>query len=307
MPMQAIENLLNTQITLLILILCGYVLTKIKIMNREFRLALTDLIINFVLPCNIIKSFMIDFNGDIFRACLAIFVISAVTQVVTWLLGKLLYSRAQEGRKAPLQYGTMVSNAAFLGNPIVEGLYGAQGPLYASIYLIPQRVMMWSAGISCFTGTRGQGVLKKVLTHPCIVAVGIGLILMVTGLSLPAWADKSLGMVGGCNTALSLIVIGSILAELDPRSLINRDSLGYCLLRLAVIPVLVFAGCCLFGADKLVTQTATILAGMPAPIIAAMLSSKYGKDEQFAVSLVFLSTVVSMVSIPVLSLLMMGL
>lgn len=305
--MDAFQNLLNTQITLLLLIFCGFVLTKIKVIDKPFRVALTDFVVNFVLPCNIIKSFMQKFGDGVLMACVAILVISAVTQVGTFLLGKLLYGRKDAGRKPILQYGTMVSNAAFLGNPIVEGLYGAQGLLYASVYLIPQRIMMWSAGISCFTGTSGKGVVKKVLTHPCIVAVFIGLILMFTGLELPAFLDKSLNMVGSCNTTLSLVVIGSILAELDPRSIFNKDAVFYCVLRLAIIPGLVFLGCRLFAVDTLVTQTATILAGMPAPIIAAMLAGKYEKDEGFAVSLVFLSTVVSMLSIPALSLLMMGL
>ena len=80
-----------------------------------------------------------------------------------------------------LQYATVCSNAGFLGNPVAEGLYGSIGLLYASVYLIPQRIVMWSAGISYFTESPSRKeVVKKVLTHPCIVAVEIGIVLMVT-------------------------------------------------------------------------------------------------------------------------------
>lgn len=304
--MNAIENLLNTQITILVLILAGYILAKLRFFNAEFRKSMTDFVINFILPCNIIKSFMMEFDGQIMRACLAVFVVSVVTQVLTFLLGKALFSRTDAEKQPALRYATMVSNAGFLGNPIVEGLYGTQGLLYASIYLIPQRIMMWSAGITCFTGSRGRGILRKVLTHPCIIAVAIGLVLMLTQLQLPVWLDKSLGFAGGCNTALSLIVIGGILAEVDPRSIMSKTALYYCLVRLVVIPLLVLGGCTLSGMDQLVMETSTVLAGMPAPLTTAILASKYGRDEKFAVSLVFLSTILSMVSIPLLCLLMIG-
>lgn len=304
--MTAIENLLIMQITMLILLLTGYVLVKAKIMSGEFRKALTDFIINFILPCNIIKSFIIEFDMQIMRDCFAILLVSCATQVFSNLLGKLLFSRTEDGKRQPLLYITQVSNAGFLGSPIVESLYGAQGLLYASVYLVPQRIMMWSFGVTCFSGIKGKGILKKVLTHPCILAVFIGLILMLTQLPLPEWIEKPLGMVGGCNTALSLIVIGGVLAELDPRSVVNKQSVFCCFVRLILIPMAVMGGCMVLQLEQLVVESSVVLAGMPAPLTTAMLASQYGKDEKFAVSLIFLSTVASMVTIPLLCLLMMA-
>lgn len=304
--MDAMKNLLNTQITILILTLVGYILSKRKMISTDFRKSLTDLVINFVLPCNIIQSFQIEINGDIMRACLSICVVSAVTQVMVYLLSKVLFARVEEGKRPVFQYGTVVSNAGFLGSPIVEGLYGTQGLLYASIYLVPQRIMMWSVGVACFSGSKGKGVLKKVITHPCIIAVVIGLVLMLTQMQVPMWIDRPLELVGSCNTALSLLVIGGILAEVDPRRIVSRESLGYCLLRLVGIPLLVFAGCRLFGTDQLVMETSTVLAGMPAALTTAILASQYDRNEKFAVSLVFLSTIFSMVTIPLLCLFMMA-
>lgn len=305
--MEAIENLLIMQVTMLVLLFAGYLLRKRGVMSGEFRKLLTDFIINFILPCNIIKSFLIEFDAQILRDCMAILLVSCGTQVFSMVLARLLYSRAEDGKRQPLLYATQVSNAGFLGSPIAEGLYGAQGLLYASIYLVPQRIMMWSMGVTCFSGSRGKGVLKKVLTHPCIVAVMIGLLLMLLQLPLPAWIEKPLGMVGGCNTALSLIVIGGVLAELDPRRILNRRAILYCGVRLAVIPLAVMGGCLVLRLEPLVVQAAVILAGMPAPLTTAMLASQYEKDEEFAVSLIFLSTIASMVTIPLLCLVMMWL
>lgn len=305
--MDAMENLLVMQITMLILLLTGVVLVKGKVMSGEFRKALTDFIINFILPCNIVKSFIMEFNDRVLGDCLAILLVSCGTQLFAVVLGKWLYCRTEDGKRQPLLYATQVSNAGFLGSPIVEGLYGAQGLLYASVYLIPQRIMMWSLGVACFSGSKGKGVVKKVLTHPCIIAVWIGLFLMLTQLPLPQWIEKPLGMVGGCNTALSLIVVGGVLAELDPRSVVNRRSVFYCFVRLFLIPAVVMGVGMVMRLEPLVVAISVVLAGMPAPLTTAMLAGQYGKDEKFAVSLIFLSTVASMATVPLLCLLMMAL
>lgn len=287
------------------LILTGFLLVKAKIMSTDFRKALTDFIIHFILPCNIIKSFIIEFDGQIMLDCLSVLLVSCATQVLTMLLGNLLYSRMDPQKKPCILFATQVSNAGFLGSPIVEGLYGAQGLLYVSIYLIPQRIMMWSLGVTCYSGTRGTGVLKKLVTHPCIVAVAIGLALMLTQLQLPAWIETPLGMVGSCNTAMSLLVIGGVLADVEPKSMFRNESLSYCFVRLILIPLIVLGGCMVLGLDQLVMEVSVVLAAMPAALTTSMLASQYGRDEKFAVSLVFLSTVGSMVTIPLFCLLMM--
>lgn len=305
--MAAIENLLTLQVTMLVLLFTGFLLVKGKVVSGEFRKAMTDFIIRFILPCNIVKSFLMEFDTQILRDCMAVLLVSCATQLFSIVLGRVLYGRAPDGRRQPLLYGIQVSNAGFLGSPIVEGLYGAQGLLYASVYLIPQRIMMWSLGVACFSGSTGKGVVKKVLTHPCIIAVFIGLVLMLSQISLPQWLSQPLGMVGGSNTALSLLVVGGVLAELDPKSVVNRQTVFYCLIRLVLIPLAVLGGCLALGLERLVVQCAVVLAGMPAPLTTAMLASQYGKDEPFAVSLIFLSTVASMATIPLLCLLMLAL
>ena len=302
--MEAIENLLTTQSTMLVLLLMGYALMKTKVITSAFRKSLTDFIIHFILPCNIIKSFLIEFNLQIFRDCFAVLLISCATQALSIFLGNVLFSRMEEQKKPCILYATQVSNAGFLGNPIVEGLYGTQGLLYASIYLIPQRILMWSLGVACYSGSRGKGVVKKVLTHPCIVAVAIGLVLMVTQLQLPDWIRQPLTMVGSSNTAMSLIVIGAVLAEVEPKSMFRKESLFYCLVRLVLIPAIVLGGCLLLRTDRMVMETSVVLAGMPAALTTSMLASQYGRDEKFAVSLIFLSTACSMITIPLLCLLM---
>ena len=301
--MHQLQNLFIMQITMFILMFAGFVLTKKQLLNEPFRKALTDFLLKFILPCNIIKSFLMEFNLQILKDCSAILLLSFGIQVLSIILGRTIYRKTESGKRETLQYGMLVSNAGFLGNPVMEGIYGAQGLLYASIYLIPVRISMWSLGIACFTGRSGKGVLRRILTHPCIIATIIGLFLMLTGISLPQWITKPITLTGSCNTALSLLVVGGVLASLNPKNLFDKDCLGFCVLRLIVVPLITLGGCLLLHTQPLVTQTAVLLAGMPAPLTAAMLASQYGKDESLAVSMIFVSTLASMITLPLLSIL----
>lgn len=298
--MVEISGLINMQIVIFILTGVGYLLRKLDIISAQCRSGITNLVIDLVLPCNIIYSFMIDLTEDVVKAGIEILLISVVIQVACYFLGYVLYRGTGDEKEKVLKYATICSNAGFLGNPLVEGIYGTMGLMYASIYLIPQRICMWSAGVSCFTQAKGKNVVKKVLTHPCIIAVMIGLVIMIFRISLPEFAVSTIKTISNCTTTLSMIVIGGILAEIDIRTVISRLNIYYCAIRLIIIPAVVLAACVLLKIEPMVTAVSTVLAGMPAGSTTAILAAKYNGDEKFAVRIVFLSTALSLVTVPVL-------
>lgn len=199
-----------------------------------------------------------------------------------------------------LQYGTICSNAGFLGNPLTEGIYGSMGLLYASIYLIPQRIIMWSAGVSFFTESPDKKTLvKKVVTHPCIVACMIGIIVMGLQITLPDFLFDTINNIGKCTTAITMILIGAILSEADLKTMVTKTTAAFSLLRLIIIPLMVFAGCLLTRMPMLVTGVSVVLAAMPAGTTTAILAVKYNGDEEFATKCVVLTTLLSMIMVPI--------
>ena len=161
---------------------------------------------------------------------------------------------------------------------------------------------MWSGGVACFTNAKGKDVIKKVITHPCIIAVFIGLFIMIGQIQLPSFLKVSVQSLSNCTMALSMIVIGGILAEIKIRDVINRLTLYYSFIRLILIPLLVLFSCAIVNLPPLVTAVATVLAGMPAGSTTAILAEKYDGDSNLAVEIVFLSTALSLLPIPLLCL-----
>ena len=293
------SGLINLQLMMFLLATLGIILKKREIITEEGKNILTDLVICIILPCNVINSFYIEFSKDILINGIVIFLVSCSLQVLCTFLSATLFQRINEEKRPVLQYGTVCSNAGFLGSPVAEGVYGSMGLLYASIYLIPQRIVMWSAGLSYFTeSTNKKDLIKKVATHPCIVAVGIGLIIMILQIKLPVFLSDTIKNISGCTTAVSMILIGSILADIDVKDITSKTMWAFSLLRLVIIPLIVFLGCKIANVHELVTGVAVILAGMPAASTTAILASKYGGDAEFASKCVVLTTILSMFAIP---------
>lgn len=293
-------KLLNLQIMMFLMMATGVFLRKKNIITLEGKKVLTDLVIDLILPCNIIASFCIEFSPEILKRCGQVFVISCLIEVVCTFLATHIYKKFPKGKRMVLQYGTICLNAGFLGNPLTEGIYGSMGLLYASIYLIPQRIIMWSAGVSFFTESPDKKTLvKKVVTHPCIVACMIGIIVMGLQITLPDFLFDTINNIGKCTTAITMILIGAILSEADLKTMVTKTTAAFSLLRLIIIPLMVFAGCLLTRMPMLVTGVSVVLAAMPAGTTTAILAVKYNGDEEFATKCVVLTTLLSMIMVPI--------
>ena len=301
-----LNNLLEMQGVLILLMLLGLFLTEIGMIQKEHKSFLTTLVVYVTLPASIVKAFDVPLEPEILTLGGLMVLMNALVLGGGMLLGKVAYRRYGEDQRKVLEYATIVSNAGILGNPVAEGAFGSMGLLYASIYLIPQRIFMWSVGVSMFTGqgTDWKKTLKKTVTHPCIVAVAVGMLLMMTPLTLPGFLGATVKSLAGANTPACMLLVGSLLGGVKLREIVDRDSLYYCVIRLFVIPGVTLLCCRLFHVDELVSGVVVLLTAMPAASTTAVLSAQYGRDSALASRLVAISTILSVVTAPLWCLLL---
>lgn len=287
------------QVVMFLLMLMGLVVTKKGLLTAAGKKCLTDLLVNLVIPCNIIYAFTLSGDKSAVDQFGMVLLVAVLTGGFSVALSAVAYNRFPHEEKKVLQYATVVSNAGFMGNAVAEGIFGPLGLVYTAIYIIPQRIFMWSIGVSYFDQSeKGAKGLRKALTHPCIIAVAVGLVLMIAHITLPSILVTTVKKVSDCCTALSMFVIGAILAEVDLRTVITPKTLAFSAVRLCGIPLVTLIVCLLLGAQPLVTGVAVILAGMPAGATTSILAAQYGTGEKFAVKIVVLTTALSMLSIP---------
>lgn len=293
------SGLFRMQGMLFALMILGMVLRRTGVIKEEGKSLLSSLVVDVTLPASILKSFQIEFNMQILQSCMVVLVVGILIQAGSCLLGNVLYPGFREDHKTVLRYSTICSNAGVLGNPIAEGIFGSMGLLYASIYVIPQRIVMWSVGLSYFTTAPDKKTLvKKVLTHPCILAAILGLFIMIFQIPLPGFVNLTIQNIANANTFLAMAFVGTILAKVPVRKLPGKATWYYSFVRLFLIPFLVFLGCRLCHIDELVTGVCVVLSGMPAAGISAVMAAKYEKDEIFAAKCVVFSTLLSMITVP---------
>ena len=304
-PVSFMQDLLVLQITLFSMVAVGFLVKRLHIIGVEGQKNLTDLVLLVVLPANILTSFTAKVTPDTMRECLWMLFISLGIQIIVVILGKFLFRGQSEDRKRNLRYALICSNAGFLGNPVAEGVFGELGLMFASIYLIPQRIMMWSEGLAVFSGDKDiKGTIRKVLTHPCVIACAIGIVLMLTGIKLPVYIETPVKTLGRCTTPLSMLVVGMILADIDLKRLIDRTVVEFTIIRLVLIPLGVYLICLLLPISRTALGVSVLLAAMPAGTTTTMLAVKYNRDPAFATKLVIFSTLCSIPAIMIWSLIL---
>ena len=302
--MSVFDRMLNTQVLMFIYVVTGIIMAKTKILKHEGRSSFINLLLDITLPCMILNSFNVDVNIDELISAGKIMVISSVFILIAWLLSKIFWRNESPQRRAVLEFSTLFSNAGNAGMPIVDSVFGARGVFYASFYLLPVRVLIWTLGLSLFVD---EGDFRKrmmiLLTTPSLVVVFIGLALMFLPFKLPGAVSTAIKNIGDMTGPLSMMIIGAALGECDLRSAFEVDAFKLTAVRLAILPIIYMVILKFAGVDAILWQVAVVLTAMPAAANTEIIAEMYGKDYQFAAKCVVVSTVVSLVSVPLLTLL----
>lgn len=285
-----------------LLMASGAILRKINIITVQGKKVLADIILFVILPCNIIKAFCIEIQEGLWHSLTKVLLAAILIQMLCLLLTKFIYNKMNEKEKAVYQYGTICSNAGFMGNPLAQGVFGDVGLLYASIFLIPQRIVMWTAGISYFSKEADKkNAVKKVLIHPCMIAVYIGLFILISGLWPPAVLQNTIQAFSNCTTAMTMMYIGTILTEVDFKTVASLKQIYFACIRLILIPLIVFLVCKVAKIDSLIAGVCVLLTAMPAGSTTSLLAFRYGADEETAAKCIVFTTALSVITLPIWS------
>ena len=301
--MDGLMNMLQSKLILLTYIVCGMYCRKKGLIDDETKVKLIDLILKVTLPCMIFESFGQTLTPAILRQTAMVFIASVCVSLTALIIGKFAYRRWPENKGSILRYATLVNNSGFLGLPLVQSVFGDVGLLFASIYVIPNRIMMWTAGMSIFTQSDRKTQYKNILLNPCIITVYLGMIRRILDIPLPGFLDTGISKIGGITSPLSMMIIGTMLVGVDWKGLFEPVIFYFSIIRLILLPFMALGMARLMGFDELTTGVSIVMTGMPAGSTSALLAAKYGADEEFASRLVVSTTVLSLFTAPILMLL----
>ena len=295
-------QLVQTQCVIIVYVLVGAICRKTGIVNDTTEKSLTSAIINIVLPCTIFNAMLEGLHQVDWKLAGIAVVACLIIHVCSYFLGLLFFKKDPASQRAVCIFGILINNAAFVGLPMVASVYGSSGIFYTTIFMTVSRIFMWSLGLQLFPAASKKNPAVLVLTNPNTIAMLLSLAVhFLLPFNLPRFLLLSVEGIGSTSTVLCMVIIGSLITGLNNEDLWCPTVLRYCVLRLVIIPLLVFVTLSLIRLDQKLVGVLTLLTSAPGPTTGSVLAARYQGDKKLAATLALVSTVFSTITVPVLA------
>lgn len=297
-------GILTNQLIQLFLVICmGYLLYKINIFNVEVNQKLTKLLLNVSLPAMIVSSVFEQTERPPVNEVLAVFAVAVamyiLLPVVSILLVKVM--RIPKQQQGLYMFMNTFSNVGFMGFPIISALYGEKGVFYAAIINIIFNLSVFTYGVIMIhyaSGEKAELNIKKLLS-PGILCSLFAIVVYALDISLPTAVESAVGTLGGLTTPLAMLLIGSTLATMEIKSVFNDKRVYlFSVIKQLVLPVILFFAAKIFIRNEYILGITYIMLLMPIANTALLFATEYGRDEKLAAKTVFITTLMSLITIP---------
>lgn len=290
----------NQVVILFILIAIGFICNKTRLLKPEAVGGMTDLVLYAVTPCILIVSFQRKFNRQMLGVLGLAFLVGVVYHLINIAFAHTLVHDSVDRRKSVLRFALVFSNAGYMAIPLQRALLGEDGVFYGAAVIAVFNVFLWSYGLVLMSGESRHITAKNLVLNPGVIGVAIGFLFFIGSVTLPEVLAKPMRAMADLNTPLPMLIIGYYLADAHLGRVLKDARVYWVMtLRLLVVPLLLLGLMLLFGIrDQTMVVACIIAASAPAAAATTMFSAKFGQDTILSVGLVSYSTLVSIVSMP---------
>lgn len=300
-------GIFEQMITLFVIVGVGYAAKKVRLMDTDFDRKLSKVIINAALPSMILGSVLTADNLPTLSDILMTFGVSCASYLVVVLIAYVfcLVTRISVGHRGVFRFMLCFGNVGFIGFPVLSAIYGSEALIYATVFNLPFNFLVFTIGAWFLTQDNAEGAKVattwKTFLSPAIISCVIAIALTLAGVHGVPVAGDAFETLGSLTTPAALLIIGSSLADIPVRELVGGFRMWMMsLFRLLVIPFCVWGIFHFFVANPLLLGVVVVISGMPVATNGTMLCYQYGGNSHDMAQGTFLTTVLSMLSIPVL-------
>ena len=335
--MSTLSILINQLGMFVIYILAGIILIRTKVLNRENMEVVSRLVIKLVLPVMIFTNTVNGVDKEMLFHSLSILGIAFFMYIclfgLSFLSGKMFHLQGdhQQLYSAMSAFG----NIGFMGIPIVTSIFPERGMLYISVFTMIDQLMLWTVGVG-LTSKAGDRVEKvseiqsscgqvkadrknvavgrsatdrtvdkrvsfdfKKLINPVTVAIVLSLIFILAGIQLPEILNTAFSKIGATATPLAMIYLGGVFACMDVRKYVCKlDYYGIVVIKMLIFPVIFYLIQGLLPISAEIRMTMTLTSAMPVMSSVVMMENAYGTDGDYAMGGILVTTVCSIVTLP---------
>ena len=290
--------ILLRQIAIMALLMAvGIYLSRKGFLSPQGTKDLGAILLRIIIPCVIVKSYITTYS----RERLLELALSAGLALVAFILAMGIAYLVYGKRRRIENFASAFCNAGFIGIPLAQAVIGDEGVFYMAASVALLNLFQWTYGVYIMTDRRDSISAKTIAKNPVVIAIVIGIALFLSRLPVPGIVTSTLGYIAGMNTPVAMILMGTYMAKLPWRKLLDKRAYGCVLLRLVVIPAAVLA---VFWAlpisNQNVALAAYLAAATPVGANICVFAQQYDCDYEFSVVTVCLSTVLSIVTVPLM-------
>ncbi len=290
--------------TIAVILVLGFLLGKLKLISLKTNKDLVNLLLTVFMPASLFLAFPASYNEATSEMFLYGLAGGFVVMLGVIILSRIIFNKRfykKEKPRSAAQFALIFNNATFLGYPIIASTFGEQGVVPYCGFIIAFNIALFSYGVYLFKHKIDAKLILGVLVNPNIIAVVLGVIVFLTGFAVPGFAKDAVQFTGNATTALSIICVGYMLSNAKFLQLIKKWKLMLtALIQLIVGPLATWALLAALQFPQEVIVVCTLIQALPTATSLGLFASKYGGDETEASELVTISTLLSIITMPIM-------
>ncbi|MBQ8995395.1 MAG: AEC family transporter [Oscillospiraceae bacterium] len=297
--MELIIILLKQIATMYILMFVGYFAYKGKLISDAGAKDFSNILVKIVLPIVILNSFAIEKTVDTDKELLHSALISLISMALSIAVSFLIYHQ----KDTIAEFSAEFSNAGFIGIPLIQAVLGNYAVFQISMMIVLIGILQWTYGSYIISQDRSVITYKKILRNPVIIGVLLGFLIYLFGIRIPPFVGNLISYISGLNTPLAMMVTGVYLAQSDlVTTFRSRKAYVVSSIRLVLIPLLTLAVFRFLPVGSTELKLAVLLASScPVGSNSVIIAGMYGKDFKSAVSEVCVSTILCILTLPLIT------
>ena len=299
-----ISVIINQMLVLFIVMIIGYIANKKNILDVNMNKKLSSLLLNITAPALILSSVVNKSSKGDPKLVLEVFILSIILYAILPLIGIFLAKilRVSKEDENLYQFMTIFANIGYMGFPVIESIFGSSAVFFVAIINLVFNVFCFSYGIYLISESNELSFDIKTLINPGIIVSIIAIIIYITNIEVSPIIKEVTYMVGGITTPLSMMLIGSSLAQIPIKEVFLEKKLyPYTFIKQIIIPIIFFLVLKSFVTNELILGIIIIISAMPVGTITIMFCNEYEGNIKLASKAIFITTLFSVITIPVLA------
>lgn len=297
----------NQVAIMVIMISIGFFCYKKELLTEAGVKSMSAILLNVVTPCMLINAYQQDFNSELAVKFLTAAGAAVLLHLIMIAIALIVFKKQEIPMvKKANTFMSVYSNCGFMGLPLLNAALGDEGVFLGSAYLAVFNLLYWTQGAYVFSGDKRDMLSKKAVLNPGVIGVLTGLVFFFGRIKLPGIIGTTVSGIAALNTPVAMFVIGAFLAKTKVKSALRNPNvwlvtvlrlLAFPLLSLGVLFVLTKAGI----TDTLTAMAVLLQVAAPCATVGSLFAVKYGYDPTYASEVIAISTLVSMITIPLMA------